>query len=168
MALSTYSHNVRLCITGNACILVQTHVSGLDMRTARRHKVSIKDIKARDCWSNSRALCEKFSVHTSEAFGATDLSLATLIKTVFVPFFLTRSAFIKMRNRCIFLHPNQTGAFSGMCFSFASAPGASQMSAEKVHQPNELRQDNEILLGYMSVKQTFLSCQPSLWSRRML
>ncbi len=50
---------------------------------------------------------------------------------VFVPFFLTRNAFIKMRNRLIFLHPNQTGDFSDACFSFTSAPGASQMSAEK-------------------------------------
>ncbi len=33
--------------------------------TARRHKASIKD--ALDCWRNSRALCEKFPVHTSEA-----------------------------------------------------------------------------------------------------
>ncbi len=42
----------------------------------------------------------------------TDLSLATLLKTaVFVPFFLTRNAFIKMRNRCNFLHPHQTRLF---------------------------------------------------------
>ncbi len=113
---------------------------------------------ARDCWRNSRALCEKFYAHTSEARGATDLSLATplatLLKTVFVPFFLTRNAFIKTWNRCIFLHPNQTGDFSGACFSFTSALGASQMSVEKVHQPNELRQNNDMLLGYMSVKQT--------------
>ncbi len=65
LPLSTFSYNVRLCITANACILVQSHVSGLDIRTARRHKASIKD--ARDCWSNSQALCEKFSAHTSEA-----------------------------------------------------------------------------------------------------
>jgi len=65
LALSTFSHNVRLCITANACILVQSHVSGPDIRTARRHKASIKDV--RDCWSNSRALCEKFPAHTSEA-----------------------------------------------------------------------------------------------------
>ncbi len=50
---------------------------------------------------------------------------------VFVPFFLTRNAFIKMRNRFIFLHPNQTGDFLDACFSFISAPGASQMRAEK-------------------------------------
>ncbi len=31
LALYTFSHNVRLCITTNACILVQYHVSGLDM-----------------------------------------------------------------------------------------------------------------------------------------
>ncbi len=62
LALSTFSHNVRLCITTNACILVQTDVSGLDTRTVRRHNASIKD--AQDCWSNSRALCEKFSAHT--------------------------------------------------------------------------------------------------------
>ncbi len=65
LALSTFSHNaLLLCITANACILVQAHVSGLDIRTARRHKVSVKD--DRDCWSNSRALCEKFPAHTSE------------------------------------------------------------------------------------------------------
>lgn len=58
LALSTFSHDVRLCITANACILAQTRVSGLDIR----HKASIKD--ARDCWQNSRALCEKFSAHT--------------------------------------------------------------------------------------------------------
>ncbi len=170
MALSTYSHNVRPCFTANACILVQTHVSGLDIRTARRHKASIKH--AQDCWSNSRVLCEKFSAHTSEARRAAVLSLATplatLLKTVFVPFFLTINAFIKTRNWCIFLHPNQTGDFSGACFSFASAPGVSQMSVEKVHHPNELRQNNEMLLGCISVKQTLLSCQPSLCSRRML
>ncbi len=71
----------------------------------------------------------------------TDLSLATplatLLKTaVVVPFFLTR-------NRCIFffLHPHRMGDFSDAHFSFASAPGPSQMSAEKVglHQPNELQ-----------------------------
>ncbi len=51
----------------------------------------------------------------------TDLSLATLLKTaVFVPFFKTRNAFIKTRNRCIFLHPNQTGDFSDVHCSFAS------------------------------------------------
>ncbi len=59
LALSTFSYNVRLCITTDACILVQSHVSGLDIRTARRHKASIKD--TRDCWRNSHALCEKFS-----------------------------------------------------------------------------------------------------------
>ncbi len=62
--MSTFSYNVRLCITTNACILVQSHVSGLDIRTAWRHEASIKD--ARDCWSNSHALCE-FCAHTSEA-----------------------------------------------------------------------------------------------------
>ncbi len=41
LALSTFSQNVRLCITTNACILVQSHVSGLDIRTARRHEASI-------------------------------------------------------------------------------------------------------------------------------
>ncbi len=57
-----------------------------------------------------------------------------LLKTaVFVPFFLTRKAFIWTWNRCIFLHPNQTGDFSDVHCSFASAPGASQISAEKVH-----------------------------------
>ncbi len=59
MARSTFSYNVRLCITTNTCVLVQSHVPGLDIRTARRHKASIKD--AQDCWSNRRALCEKFS-----------------------------------------------------------------------------------------------------------
>ncbi len=91
-----------------------TYHSGLDIRTARRHKASILD--ARDCWSNSRALCEKFSAHTSEVSRAIDLTLATplasLLKTaVFVPFFLTKNAFIKTRNRCIFLHPHQTRLF---------------------------------------------------------
>ncbi len=44
MALSTFSYNVHLCITTNAfrSILVQSHVSGLDIRTARRHKASIR------------------------------------------------------------------------------------------------------------------------------
>ncbi len=75
----------------------------------------------------------------------TDLSLATLLTTaVFVPFFLTRKACIKTRNRCIFLHPNQTGDFSDTHCCFSSAPGASQMSAEKIHQPNELRQNCSI------------------------
>ncbi len=41
LALSTFSYNGHLCITTNACILVQSHVSELDIRTARRHKVSI-------------------------------------------------------------------------------------------------------------------------------
>ncbi len=42
----------------------------------------------------------------------TDLSLDTLLKsTGFVPFFLTRNAFIKTQNRCIFLHPHQTRLF---------------------------------------------------------
>ncbi len=90
----------------------------------------------------------------------TDLSLATLLKTaVFVPFFMTRKAFIKTRNRCIFLHPHQTGDFSDAHCSFVSAPGTSQMSTEKVHQPNDLQQNNEMLLGYMSVKLSSLSCQ---------
>ncbi len=44
----------------------------------------------------------------------TDLSLATplatLLKTaVFVPFFLTRNAFIKTRNRCIFFASTSNG-----------------------------------------------------------
>ncbi len=67
LAQSTFSHNPRLCISANACILVQTHTSGLDIRTAR----SIKD--TRDCWSNSRVLCEKFPAHTSEAHAHTHL-----------------------------------------------------------------------------------------------
>ncbi len=58
--------------------------------------------------------------------------------------------------------------FSDAHCSFASAPGVSQMSAEKVHQPNELRENNEMLLGYMSVKQSLLSGQPTLCSRHML
>ncbi len=70
----------------------------------------------------------------------TDLSLDTLLKsTGFVPFFLTRKAFIKTQNRCVFFCIHIKRDFSDACFSFASAPGASQMSAEKVHQPNELR-----------------------------
>ncbi len=67
MALSTFSHNVRLCITTNACILV----SGLDIRTARTHEASIKD--AQDCWQHSRALCDKFPAHTSEVHARTHL-----------------------------------------------------------------------------------------------
>ncbi len=55
--------------------------------------------------------------------------------------------------------------FSYAHCSFASAPGVSQLSAEKVHQPNELQQNNETLLGYMSVKQTFLSCDRTPVSR---
>ncbi len=63
LALSTFSHNVRLCITANVCILgSNSRIRTRYIRTARRHKVSIKD--AQDCWSNSRALCEKFSEHT--------------------------------------------------------------------------------------------------------
>ncbi len=63
-----------------------------------------------------------------------------LIKTaIFIHFFLTRNAFIKTQNQCIFLHPHQAGYFSDGHCSFASAPGASQMSEEKVHQPNELQ-----------------------------
>ncbi len=83
-------------------------------------------------------------VEPGVAVVTTDLSLAiplaTLLKTaVFVPFFLTINAFIKTQNQCIFLHPHQMGDFSDAHYSFVSAPGASQKSVEKVHQPNELR-----------------------------
>ncbi len=99
-----------------------------------------------------RSQCCDHLVHPCSS-ATTDLSVATLLKTaVFVPFFLTRKAFIKTRNRCIFLHPHQTGDFSDAYCSFASAPDTSQMSAEKVHQPNELRQNSEMQLDYMSVK----------------
>ncbi len=55
LAQSTFSHNVRLCITANACILVQSHVSGrIRYKDCRSHKTSIKD--ARDCWSNSNSV----------------------------------------------------------------------------------------------------------------
>ncbi len=41
-----------------------------------------------------------------------DLSLATRLKTaVLLPFFLTRNAFIKTWNRCVFLHPHPTRLF---------------------------------------------------------
>ncbi len=58
------------------------------------------------------------------------------------------------------------GDFSDANFSFA--PGESQMSAEKLHQPNELQQNNEILLGYMSVKQTSMSCQSAVLTAHAL
>ncbi len=77
LALSIFSH-VRLCITTNVCILLQSHVSGLDIRTARRHEASIKD--ARDCWRNSRTLCEKFPAHTSEAHTHTHTHTHTHLK----------------------------------------------------------------------------------------
>ncbi len=38
---STFSYNFRQSITTNVCILVQSHVSGLDIRTARTHEESI-------------------------------------------------------------------------------------------------------------------------------
>ncbi len=62
LALSTFSYNVRLCITTDACILVQSLVSGLDIRTAQRHKASIKD--TRDCWRNSHARTSEALKHT--------------------------------------------------------------------------------------------------------
>ncbi len=58
-----------------------------------------------------RSQCCDHLIHPCSS-ATTDLSLATLLKTaVFVSFFLTRNAFIKMRNRCICLHPNQTRLF---------------------------------------------------------
>ncbi len=56
----------------------------------------------------------------------TDLSLATLLKsTSFVHFYLTRNAFIKTQNRCVFFCIHIKRDFSDACFSFASAPGVS-------------------------------------------
>ncbi len=58
-----------------------------------------------------RSQCCDHLVHLCSS-ATTDLSLATLLKTaVFVPFFLIRNAFIKMRNRCVFLHPHPTRLF---------------------------------------------------------
>ncbi len=58
-----------------------------------------------------RSQCCDHLVHPCSS-ATTDLSLATLLKTaVVVPFFLTRNAFIKTRNLCIFLHPHQTRLF---------------------------------------------------------
>ncbi len=67
--------------------------------------------------------------------------LATLLKTakLVVPLFLTRNAFIKMRNQCIFCIHIKRETFQTRTAAIDSAPGARQMSAEKVHQPNELR-----------------------------
>ncbi len=46
------------------------------------------------------------------AVATTDLSLATQLKTaVFIPFFLTRNAFIKTRNRCIFFASTSNETF---------------------------------------------------------
>ncbi len=154
------------------CILIQTHVS---IRT--RYKDCPK-ARGEHIWrsglleSQSSAVWEVFSTYIWSARSHGSKLGHPFVQPAqncsFVPFFLTWNAFIKMRNRCIFLHPNQTGYFSDACFRFASASSTSQMSAEKVHQPKELRQNNEMLLGYMSVKQTFLPCQPSLCSRRTL
>ncbi len=62
-----------------------------------------------------RSQCCDHLVHPCSSGGARGwpvVAVATLLKTaVFVPFFLTRNAFIKMRNRCIFLHPHSTGLF---------------------------------------------------------
>ncbi len=77
-------------------------------------------------------------------------------------FFLKRNAFIKTRNCRISLWPHQTGDFSDAHFNFASAPGASQTSVERnarqmsFSRATELRSD-EMLHGYMSVKQAFLA-----------
>ncbi len=56
------------------------------------------------------------SAFSGVACGGRDLSvatpLATLLKTAdFVPFFLKKKAFIKMRNQSIFLHPHKTRLF---------------------------------------------------------
>ncbi len=63
--------------------------------------------------------------------GATPL--ATLLKTAKLEFFLKRNAFIKTPNQGNFLHPHQLEDFSDAHCSFASAPGASQISAETEH-----------------------------------
>ncbi len=86
-----------------------------------------------------------------------DLSLATLIKTAFLSPFSWQEKPLLRRGTGVFFCIHIQRDFSDVCFSFASAPGASHMSAEKLHQPNELRQNNEMLSGYMWVKQTFLS-----------
>ncbi len=56
-----------------------------------------------------------------------------------------------MQNRCIFfgIHIKRE------TFQTRTLDVQSQMIAEKVHRPNELQYD--MLLGYMSVKQTFLN-----------
>ncbi len=57
---------VACSVNGALCIsLWSTRRSNSRIRTVRRHKMSIKDV--RDCWQSSRALCEEFSAHTSEA-----------------------------------------------------------------------------------------------------
>ncbi len=42
LPLSTFSHIAGLCITANACILVQIPVSGHDIRTVKRVHVYIE------------------------------------------------------------------------------------------------------------------------------
>ncbi len=122
-----------------------------------RGEHSVKD--TRDCWSNSRALCEKFS-----ARGATDLSLATplatLLKTVFVPFFLTRNAFIKTWNRSNqikSLNQIKRETFQARASALPRRQARVRWARKRYTRQNELRQNNDMLLGYMSVKQTFLS-----------
>ncbi len=73
------------------------------------HKASIKD--ARDCWRNSRALCVKFSAHTSEACEATDLSLATLLKRGFCSLFLDKKCLYKNEEPVFLFALNQTRLF---------------------------------------------------------
>ncbi len=59
----------------------------------------------------------------------TDLCLATLLKTaVFVPFFLTRNAFIKTWNRCTFFASTSNGRLFR---------GALQLCLSNRHEPNE-------------------------------
>lgn len=73
LAPSTFSHDVRLCITANACILAQTRVSGLDIR----HKASIKD--ARDCWQKkSSAVWEVFRAHRQLRLHCANTKLSSL------------------------------------------------------------------------------------------
>ncbi len=92
----------------------------------------------------------------------TDLSLATLLKTaVFVPFFLTRNAFIKTQNRCFFASTSnetfQTRASAlPQCqarVTWARKRYTSQMSFDRTMR----------CCGCMSVKQSSLSCPQ--WAR---
>ncbi len=68
LALSTFSHNVRLCITTNACILVQSHVSGLKARGEH-----IKISSAHTSEAHTHTHTSEAYTHTSEAHTHTHL-----------------------------------------------------------------------------------------------